>query len=685
MTVPSVASLSPRDVLRTRLRPAAPAGTRRSAPSLSTTACFAPRSRSVRITSPDRPLARASQVAAEDDKSRHHAATSKYVSASRPATRTTADHGPGREGSERDQRVHRRREMPRVPERHAVEAEAGVEDDGSGQGERDPLPIRELQGRHHGQESDGDGEDDCDRQPSGQHVQRIVVMVVPAVPPGRGARLRRAPGALRTLPRRRPRRALRPRPRGRGGRLPAPWRSSLLPDAVEPVQLLLDPRRTGGAGSSPSRSRRKLVWCSAVAIVVGLYPVGVLSTVSADGAKRTSRASASAATKPRSRRPSAASAAVARFVRRPDVVDDERRAAARSRSRRQRPADEAVVEHGAVRPGRQGRAQSCSALVGQTNRLRSACESSTLSYSGRKRGGAGVSGSGRGASGRSKSSRPRSSRKARSRGRSRSTTSRSPVRRDQAATSATRRRPERGEVAQHDVVERRRRRPSGRPSHASAVVDVDLRGPAPDAARRHLHAARAGCGRRRRARPRRGRGNRSAERGAQLGAGARPLGEQSSARTPAPASRSTPASAGAVLADAGRARASSTGCISGRSSRQSSALTRWIVARMTTMRTTLPLDEQLGELLGPEPLEPRPERRVRVQRHLRLQPDEVLDRVERRQVAAAAAAAGARASPGSARGGPTVPRARVDSRGCCFSREAAAPSGPGRGRAARPA
>ena len=50
---------------------------------------------------------------------------------------------------------------------------------------------------------------------------------------------------------------------------------------------------------------------------------------------------------------------------------------------------------------------------GDMNRLRSAWDSSTLSYSGRNRGGAGVSGSGRGASGRSKSSRPRSSRNVR--------------------------------------------------------------------------------------------------------------------------------------------------------------------------------------------------------------------------------------------------------------------------------
>jgi hypothetical protein len=71
------------------------------------------------------------------------------------------------------------------------------------------------------------------------------------------------------------------------------------------------------------------------------------------------------------------------------------------------------------------------------NRLRSSWDSSTLSYSGRNRAGAGVSGSGRGASGRSNSSRPRSSRKVISCGRNRSNTSRSPVIRDQVPASAT--------------------------------------------------------------------------------------------------------------------------------------------------------------------------------------------------------------------------------------------------------
>ena len=84
-----------------------------------------------------------------------------------------------------------------------------------------------------------------------------------------------------------------------------------------------------------------------------------------------------------------------------------------------------------------------------TMRRRSAWASSTLSYSGRKRGGAGVSASGTTLSGTSNSSRPASSWNVRSCGRSRSNTSRRPVYRDHVAASRIGCRTERGDVAQH--------------------------------------------------------------------------------------------------------------------------------------------------------------------------------------------------------------------------------------------
>ena len=52
------------------------------------------------------------------------AATSKYVSASSPATSTTVDQRPGGERADRDQRVHRRRAVARALQRGAMERRA---------------------------------------------------------------------------------------------------------------------------------------------------------------------------------------------------------------------------------------------------------------------------------------------------------------------------------------------------------------------------------------------------------------------------------------------------------------------------------------------------------------------------------------------------------------------------------
>ena len=97
-----------------------------------------------------------------------------------------------------------------------------------------------------------------------------------------------------------------------------------------------------------------------------------------------------------------------------EVIDDERAVVvSRSRSMFQVPAMSPSASDGASHGTSHARPHARSS----TKRLRSACDNSALSYSGKKRGGAGVSGSGRGASGRSNSSRPRSSRNGRSRGR----------------------------------------------------------------------------------------------------------------------------------------------------------------------------------------------------------------------------------------------------------------------------
>ena len=74
-----------------------------------------------------------------------------------------------------------------MSQRRAVEADSGIEDDGRRKAEREPLPARELERRHHRQECDGHGQDDRGEEPSCQHAQGLVVMVLAGV----GVRRRR--------------------------------------------------------------------------------------------------------------------------------------------------------------------------------------------------------------------------------------------------------------------------------------------------------------------------------------------------------------------------------------------------------------------------------------------------------------------------------------------------------------
>ena len=169
-------------------------------------------------------------------------------------------------------------------------------------------------------------------------------------------------------------------------------------------------------------------------------------------------------------------------------------------------------------------------------RERSAWESSTLSYSGRKRGGAGVSGSGRGASGRSNSSRRARRGTSAGAGRSRRRPRRSRVSPDQACDvarpwPARRRRGSAGPCSSSAAGGS-----SGAPSQASTVVQRGLArsrptrraaGPAPAApvARRRRRARRV-------ARP----GQRSAS---SRPSAARVRGRSSSSSRPAASSAST--------------------------------------------------------------------------------------------------------------------------------------------------
>ena len=67
-----------------------------------------------------------------------------------------------------------------------------------------------------------------------------------------------------------------------------------------------------------------------------------------------------------------------------------------------------------------------------------------------------------------------------------------------------------------------------------------------------------------------------------------------------------------------------TESITGRSARQSRAVTRWIVPRISHADSPAAGDHR-GQLLRVEAVEPAPQPEVRVERVLRLHPDQVLD------------------------------------------------------------
>ena len=89
---------------------------------------------------------------------------------------------------------------------------------------------------------------------------------------------------------------------------------------------------------------------------------------------------------------------------------------------------------------------------------------------------------------------------------------------------------------------------------------------------------------------------------------------------------------------------------------------------MSCARTAARAGDQLAQLLGLEALQPRPQRHVRVRRHLRLHPDEPLDHVQRGAAPSARAVPGAPAARGSARA--SRGRVRIVSLGRCRDRDA---------------
>ena len=280
-----------------------------------------------------------------------------------------------------------------------------------------------------------------------------------------------------------------------------------------------------------------------------------------------------------------------------------------------------------------------------TIRVRSAWASSTASNGARSRAGAAASSPGRGASGRSKSSRPASSR--------RTTSCVAQALDDRPEARQARPRlhvgggggTERGEVVAHErlaggLAGRRRRVETvlgqgerGRARERPAVLGGHHheRQPHPDrvAERAHVGVRELGGEPRRAAR--------------------RTCAGRSSRRARAAARTASRSSVARRAFRTDRSAASSAGSTTGRCARKAAALTRWSVARCSVARTTSPSASARAEVLGREPLEPRPQRGEGRSRLLRLQPAEPVDRlgdVEARL--RARAAAGARASPARA-------------------------------------
>ena len=82
------------------------------------------------------------------------------------------------DGADRDEGVHRRGAVTQVRPRRPVERPGAPHDHGRGEGEREPLPVVELQGGHHGQQQDRDGERRRDDQAVAEPTGRVVTLGV---------------------------------------------------------------------------------------------------------------------------------------------------------------------------------------------------------------------------------------------------------------------------------------------------------------------------------------------------------------------------------------------------------------------------------------------------------------------------------------------------------------------------
>ena len=120
------------------------------------------------------PLRARLEVAADEDQGRDHGGDLEVRV--RVVEDEERDNRPPPRGQrpDRDQRVHRRREVARVQRSGAMEPVPGPEDDGRREHERKPFPALELERRDHRERRQRNGQRDRDGEPHAQRARAIL-------------------------------------------------------------------------------------------------------------------------------------------------------------------------------------------------------------------------------------------------------------------------------------------------------------------------------------------------------------------------------------------------------------------------------------------------------------------------------------------------------------------------------
>ncbi len=183
--------------------------------------------------------------------------------------------GEGGERADRDQGVHGGGAVPGIGPGGLVEGEAAPDHDGRGEGQREPLPVVELEGGDHREQDDGQGERGGDQQSLPQGGERRVGSRGRLLLAGRRGGRRGFLGGVAGLDDGRDQvRDPDAVAVGDVGLLGGVVHRGL--DAVHPVELLLDAGRAGGAGHPADRKfdrrYRSVVHCAGHVPAPGGWP-----------------------------------------------------------------------------------------------------------------------------------------------------------------------------------------------------------------------------------------------------------------------------------------------------------------------------------------------------------------------------------------------------------------------------